>query len=109
DPRGRKEVMETVQMLNRDFGITVLFITHYMDEAVKANRVIVMDEGNILLDGTPREVFANVEILKSCGLDVPEATELSRLLRSSGVRLRPDILDIDELFQSLTEILEEKN
>ncbi len=80
DPRGRREVMDTVKMLNRDFGITVIFITHYMDEAAKANRVIVMDEGKIILDGEPKKVFQNIDTLKRVGLDVPEATLLTHEL-----------------------------
>ena len=74
DPQGRKEVMDTVMKLNREFGITVILITHYMDEAVKADRVIVMDGGRIAMDGTPKEVFRNVERMKKLGLDVPQAT-----------------------------------
>ncbi|MGN0447843.1 MAG: energy-coupling factor transporter ATPase [Acutalibacteraceae bacterium] len=109
DPRGRREVMKTVKMLNEDFGITVIFITHYMDEAVKANRVIVMDDGKILLDGKPRDVFKNISLLKSVGLDVPEATELSQLLIEKGIDLKDDILDIDELFKGITNLLEDKN
>lgn len=76
DPSGRKEVLNTVKMLNRDEGITIVFITHYMDEAVEADRVVVMNDGEISLDGTPERVFANVEKLKAMGLDVPQSTEL---------------------------------
>lgn len=109
DPRGRREVMKTVKMLNEEFGITVVFITHYMDEAVKAKRVIVMDEGKIILDGAPREVFTHIDTLKRVGLDVPEATELAMLLNRQGVKIRNDVLDIDELLDCITDILEEKN
>ncbi len=73
DPRGRTEVMETIQKLNREKGITIILITHYMDEAVQAGRVIVMDEGNVLMDGPPRQVFSQVERLKKHALDVPQA------------------------------------
>lgn len=76
DPSGRKEVLNTVKMLNRDEGITIVFITHYMDEAVEADRVVIMNDGEISLDGTPERVFANVEKLKAMGLDVPQSTEL---------------------------------
>jgi len=76
DPSGRKEVMETIKMLNKEEGITIVLITHYMDEAVQADRVVVIDDGCIRLDGTPEEVFKNVDRLKSMGLDVPQATEL---------------------------------
>ncbi len=109
DPRGRREVMKTVKMLNEEFGITVVFITHYMDEAVRAKRVIVMDEGKIVLDGTPREVFVNTDTLKSVGLDVPEATELAMLLNKEGVKIKNDVLDIDELLDCVVSLMEDKN
>lgn len=76
DPSGRKEVMQTVKKLNREEGITIVLITHYMDEAVQADRVIVVDNGEIKMDGTPKKVFSNVEEIKALGLDVPQATEL---------------------------------
>ncbi len=109
DPRGRKEVMKTAKMLNEEYGITVILITHYMDEAVKAKRVIVMDEGKIILDGTPKEVFVNVDTLKNAKLDVPEATELTHLLIKDGINLNKDILDIDELADAIVSIMEAKN
>lgn len=109
DPRGRREVMKTIKMLNEEFGITVVLITHYMDEAVKANRVIVMDEGKILLDGKPKEVFTHIETLKKAGLDVPEATELTHMLIKRGLDLPDDILSIDELLESIVNITEERN
>ena len=109
DPRGRREVMKTAKMLNEEYGITVIFITHYMDEAVKAKRVIVMDEGRIILDGTPKEVFVNVDTLKNAKLDVPEATELTHLLIKDGINLNKDILDIDELADAIVSIMEAKN
>lgn len=109
DPRGRREVMKTVKMLNEDFGITIIFITHYMDEAVMADRVIVMDEGKIILDGKPNQVFTNIDILKNVGLDVPEATELTAMLIKRGVKLRHDILSVDELYESIVKITEERN
>ena len=109
DPRGRREVMKTAKMLNEEYGITVIFITHYMDEAVKAKRVIVMDEGKIILDGTPKEVFVNVDTLKNAKLDVPEATELTHLLIKDGINLIKDILDIDELADAIVSIMEAKN
>ena len=105
DPRGRKDVMKTVQMLNRDFGITVLFITHYMDEAAKANRVIVMDKGTIILDGAPRDVFQQGEILRNAGLDVPQATALSQLLKRDGAPIEGKILTIEELGEQLAALL----
>ena len=85
DPRGRQEVMDTIRYLNREKGITVILITHYMDEAVQADRVVVMDGGSILTDGDPRTVFAQVELLKRHKLDVPQATELIYLLNAAGL------------------------
>lgn len=85
DPRGRTEVMETILQLNREKGITIVLITHYMDEAVRAGRVVVMDDGNILRDGTPREIFSQVEFLKQHDLDVPQGTELIYRLQAAGM------------------------
>ena len=108
DPRGRREVMKTVRRLNKEFGITVIFITHYMDEAAKADRVVVMDDGKIILDGAPKKVFSNVRTLKKAGLDVPQATELSLALREEGINIPEDALDIDELFENIKAVLEDK-
>lgn len=105
DPQGRKEVMDTVMKLNREFGITVILITHYMDEAVKADRVIVMDGGRIAMDGTPKEVFRNVERMKKLGLDVPQATELAYRLRKKGFKLPEDILDENECAEAILKVL----
>lgn len=93
DPSGRKEVMETVKKLNKEDGITIILITHYMDEAVQADRVIVIDNGKIRLDGTPEEVFANVDKLKALGLDVPQSTELVHRL---GLKSAHTILNADD-------------
>lgn len=106
DPQGRKEVMDTVMKLNREYGITVILITHYMDEAVKADRVIVMDGGRIAMDGTPKEVFRNVERMKKLGLDVPQATELAYRLRKKGFKLPEDILDENECAEAILKVLE---
>ena len=106
DPRGRQEVMDTVRMLNKELGITVVLITHYMDEAVKADRVIVMNDGAIELDGTPNTVFSNVEKIKSLGLDVPQATELAYRLRKTGMNLSGDILDENECAEAIINALE---
>ena len=96
DPRGREEVLETVTRLNREKGITIVLITHYMDEAVQAGRVVVMDKGKILTQGTPGEVFRQAERLKRHDLDVPQATELCTRLRAAGIPL-PDIpLTVEE-------------
>ena len=105
DPSGRREVMETIRQLNREEGITVVHITHFMDEAVQADRVIVMEEGNIVLEGTPKEVFQQVEILKKLGLDVPQVTELAFQLKSSGINLSAEILTVDEMVVHLCQLV----
>ena len=106
DPRGRKEVMKTIKHLNKDMGITVVFITHYMDEAVQADRVIVMDDGTVAFDGKPKEVFRNTDKLKAIGLDVPQVTELSCLLRKDGIDIRVDILNEEEFIEAFSKIAE---
>ena len=99
DPLGRTEVMETIQKLNREKGITIVLITHYMDEAVQAGRVVVMDDGNILMDGPPRQVFSQVERLKKHALDVPQATELVYRLKAAGIDLGGSPLSVEECIQ----------
>lgn len=96
DPRGRKEVMDTILKLNREMGMTVVFITHFMEEAVRASRVIVMDNAEILMDGTPREVFRQADRVKAAGLDVPKPAELARALQKRGVPMPDDILTASE-------------
>lgn len=108
DPQGRKEVIDTVMKLNKEFGITVILITHFMDEAVKADRVVVMDDGCIALDSTPKQVFKNVEKIKALGLDVPQATELVYRLRKRGMKLPDDILDENECAEAVLRLLEVK-
>ena len=108
DPQGRKEVIDTVMRLNKEFGITVILITHFMDEAVKADRVVVMDDGCIALDGTPKQVFRNVKKIKALGLDVPQATELVYRLRKRGMKLPDDILDENECAEAVLKLLEVK-
>jgi energy-coupling factor transport system ATP-binding protein len=105
DPKGRSEVIRTIKELNRNFGTTVVLITHYMEEAVQADRVVVVDSGKILRDGTPKEVFSEVELLKSVGLDVPQVTELVYELRKEGIDLPQDILTEDECYQALKKLL----
>ena len=90
DPIGRREVLDTMRMLNRDRGITILTITHYMNEAAEADRIIVLDDGRILIDGTPEEVFAEAELLRSVGLDVPQSVELADGLRRAGLVVEGD-------------------
>lgn len=108
DPYGRQEVMDTIRMLNKERGITVILITHYMDEAVKADRVVVMDKGQIVLDGEPKNVFRHVEKLKQLGLDVPQATELAYRLRKAGFPIADDILDEEECAAAILRVLEVK-
>ncbi len=105
DPRGRAEVLETVIKLNREFGVTVLLITHFMDEAAACRRVVVMDDGKILLDAPPKEVFSHVSLLKQVGLDVPQATEIIHELRRSGINLPDDIITDEECVEALSSLL----
>ena len=107
DPKGRSEVIKTIKMLNEEKDITVVLITHYMDEAAQADRTVVIDDGEIVLDGTPKEVFKNVEKLKSLGLDVPQVTELAYELRKMGVEISDDVLTVDECFDEIIRILGE--
>lgn len=100
DPRGRKEVMDTILKLNREMGMTVVFITHFMEEAVRASRVVVMDNAAVLMDGTPREVFRQADRIKAAGLDVPKAAELARELRKKGIDMPDDILTASEFTQN---------
>lgn len=90
DPIGRREVLDTMRMLNRDFGITILTITHYMNEAAEADRVIVLDDGRILLDGTPEAVFSEGELLRSVGLDVPQCVDFAQALKAEGLPIEGD-------------------
>lgn len=101
DPQGRREVLETVHRLNRERGITVILITHHMREAVDADRVIVMSGGKILADGTPRQVFSQVELLQSAQLTVPETTQLLYALRQQGVDVPLDALSVEECVQAI--------
>lgn len=105
DPRGCHEVMETVLRLNREKGITVVLITHHMDEAAMAQRVVVLDRGRIAADGTPREVFRQVELLHQLGLSAPAATELCWRLSQAGISLPLDTLGVEECAQALYEAL----
>ncbi len=104
DPNGRKEVIDTVRKLNSEEGITVILITHYMEEVINTDRVYVMDKGKVVMEGTPREVFSRVEELKALRLDVPQVTELAYKLRKSGLPLSECILTIDELAEELKSI-----
>lgn len=105
DPKGRKEVLKTIRKLNADFGITIILITHYMEEAALADRIVVMDNGEIIMDGVPHEVFSNVELMKKVGLDVPQVTELMYLLGKSGLPSDTHIINEDECVSALLELL----
>lgn len=101
DPSGRKEVMKTIKKLNKEENITAIHITHFMEEAVEADRVIVMEKGKKVLEGTPREVFKEIDRLKKIGLDVPCMTEISHMLNKEGLKIREDILTVDEMVNEL--------
>ncbi|MBO4886153.1 MAG: energy-coupling factor transporter ATPase [Clostridia bacterium] len=101
DPVGRAEVIEVVRRLNREEGVTVLWITHFMDEAAQAGRILVIDRGEIRLSGAPRDVFRRSGLLKQSGLDVPEMTALAQTLRAGGLDIRDDILTVDEMVVEL--------
>ncbi|MCH5138763.1 energy-coupling factor transporter ATPase [Clostridiaceae bacterium UIB06] len=101
DPSGRREVINTIKEINRKHNITVVLITHYMEEAVEADRIIVMDSGKIITEGVPRDVFSKVEKMKNIGLDVPQMTELSYELRKGGINISDSILTIDEMVNEL--------
>ena len=104
DPKGRREVMKIIKRLNREMGITVVLITHYMDEAAQADRVVVMDKGSIIMDGVPRKIFSQGEKLKSVGLDVPQVTELCNILRENGVNLSNEIIFEDECANAIAKL-----
>ena len=101
DPSGRREVMNTVHRLNREEGISVVIITHYMSEAATADYLIVMDDGKIAMSGTPRDVFTQVDKVRALGLDVPPMTDLAHMLRADGVDVRADILTVDEMVEEV--------
>lgn len=105
DPTGRKEVLETVRALNREKGITVLWITHFMEEAALADRVVVMSDGAIVTDGTPRNVFQNVDALRALHLDVPPMAELCQQLRAQGMPIDPGVLTVDEMIKEVAPLL----
>lgn len=101
DPKGRREVMKTIKRLNKEQGITVILITHYMDEAAQADRVVVMDKGSVLMDDIPRKIFARADELRAVGLDVPQVTELCGKLRKNGVNISEEIIFEDECAEAI--------
>jgi energy-coupling factor transport system ATP-binding protein len=105
DPVGRREVMSTVKWLNREKALTVVLITHHMDEAAQADRVVVMNDGRVAADGTPAEVFRDVEGLKALGLEAPETVTLLHELRKAGVDVPADALSVDECAAVLARLL----
>ncbi len=105
DPVGRREVMETVRELNRKYGITIIHISHHMEEACLFDRVIVIDKGSVIMDGKPNEIFSKVDIIKDLGLDVPQVTELFYELNKNGIKLPLDIGDIEEAALKLVKVI----
>ena len=106
DPRGREQVMQTIHHLNKDLGITVVSITHYMEEAAQADRVLVMSKGHVVMEGTPKEVFSQTEKVRSLHLDVPQAAELRDELVKAGIPMPEGIIDTGECAQALYELLQ---
>ena len=104
DPVGRRDVMDTILQLNKEEGMTIVLITHYMDEAVKAEKVFVIDDGNMVLEGTPKEVFPQVETLKNYGLDVPQVTETAYELKKMGISISQDILTVEEMVGAICQL-----
>lgn len=105
DPSGREEVMNCIKKLNREEEKTIVLITHFMDEAVEADRVVVMEKGKVVLDGTPKEVFSQVKLLREYGLDVPQVTELALHLKEEGIDVATDVLNIEEMVDELCKFL----
>ena len=101
DPNGRKEVIATAHELNKKKGVTIILITHYMEEVVGADHVYVMEKGKVVMDGTPREIFSQVEKMQAIRLDVPQATELAYMLNKSGIPVPQDVLTPEELVDEL--------
>ncbi len=101
DPIGRSQVMDTMEKLNKEYGITIIHITHYMQEAIKADRIVVMDKGKIISEGTPKEVFSEVEKIRDLGLDVPDTTYLIYLLNKEGFNLPIDLLTTEEVTEAI--------
>ena len=101
DPRGRHEVMETVNMLNKEKGITIIYITHFMEEAALADRILVMDKGHMMAAGTPREIFQDIGAMKKRGLAVPMAAELAYRLKQKGVNITDSVINTKDLVKAL--------
>ncbi|MBY6784333.1 energy-coupling factor transporter ATPase, partial [Clostridium botulinum] len=104
DPSGRKDVLKTIKDINKNYGITIVLITHYMDEAAQADRIVVMDGGEVKMEGTPKEIFPQVEMMKNIGLDVPQVTELTYELRKEGIDIPKEILNVDEMVNAICQL-----
>ncbi len=104
DPLGRKEIIKTIKDLNKNSKITIVLITHYMEEAIDADRIMVIDSGKVIIEGSPRKVFKEVATMKKIGLDVPQMTELAYELRKEGIDVKDDILSIDEMVNELCQL-----
>ncbi len=109
DPMGRREVVKTMEKLNREDGKTIITITHYMDEAVRADRVVVIDDGRIILDGKPSEIFAQADKLRECGLDLPQCSDLLIRLRNMGYKLDGEINTPEQCAETIANALRKKN
>ena len=105
DPKGRRSVMKTIKKLNSQFGITVVLITHYMDEAAQAERVVVMDKGKIIMDDVPKKIFSQVDKLNSVGLDVPQVTQLAYELRKEGIDVSLEVLTEEEMSAEISRVM----
>ena len=101
DPKGRSEIISTIKKLNKENGITIVLITHFMEEAVDADRVIVLDDGKIVADSTPKDIFSSIKLLKDVGLDVPQTTELLYRLKQGGMNISTDVISIEESAQKI--------
>lgn len=101
DPKGRKEIISTIEKLNKENGITVVLITHFMEEAQNADRAVVLNDGSIIADGTPKEIFSDIDMLKRAGLDVPQTTELLHRLKINGVDIKTNVISIKETAQEI--------
>ena len=109
DPKGRSEVMRTIKMLNKEKGVTIILITHYMEEAAQADRVVVIDGGEKMMDSVPKKVFSQVEVMRNLGLDVPQVTEIADFLKKQGYDISSEIITEDECVQALYELLKEND
>lgn len=108
DPKGRKSVMKTIKRLNSEFGITIVLITHYMDEAAQAERVVVMDSGRIIMDDVPKKIFSQVDRLTEVGLDVPQVTQLAYGLKKEGVDISLEVLSEEDMLEEISRVITQK-